>query len=118
MVGHGRVHFPSGVLSKYYIPMFEKLKEDGFVPDDLAAALSTFPEKLPTGSGRCCGGQNLYKLNDTFILDFSAREQYFTVITENGIESLKFALFLDSLAKITLPYTGAYTNHHISMPLD
>jgi hypothetical protein len=33
---------PLCVLSKYNKPLYEKLREDGFIPDDLDAILSTF----------------------------------------------------------------------------
>ena len=29
------------MLSKYYLPLYEKLRKEGFVPDELNAALST-----------------------------------------------------------------------------
>ena len=33
-------------ISKYYIPLYKKLREDGLVPDDLDAVLSTFPPRV------------------------------------------------------------------------
>ena len=44
MVGHGCIHFT--FVSKFYIPLYEKLREDGRVQDDLDAILSTFPIKI------------------------------------------------------------------------
>lgn len=58
--------------------------------------------------------QHLYTLNDTFMLDFSLRKQFFTVITEKGRETLIFfALFAESRPMAIRPYTGAYTIHHL-----
>ena len=73
--------------------------EEGLVPDNLKAILSTFLPKLP----KC---QLLYTLNDTFIIDFSICTKSFTIITKQGVE----ALFYDGQFKGS-PYTGAYTNH-------
>jgi hypothetical protein len=36
---------PLYVLPKHYIPLYEKLREDRLVPDDLDAVLSTFTQK-------------------------------------------------------------------------
>ena len=92
------------MLSKRYIPLYEKLREEGFVPDDLDEILSTFPPGVPRS-------QPLYTLDDTFIIDSSIRTKAFTIITEQGVEMLPFDdLFYDSRFK-GLPYTGAYTNH-------
>ena len=38
---------PLFVLPKYYIPLYEKLREELFVPDDLNTALSTFSDRFP-----------------------------------------------------------------------
>jgi hypothetical protein len=38
---------PLFVLSKGYIPLYEKLREELLVPDDLDAVLSTFPQRFP-----------------------------------------------------------------------
>ena len=71
-------------VSKYYIPLYEKLREEGLVPDDLDAVLSTFAPTV-----RKC--QHLYTLNDTFIVDFCIKEYEFVVITEHGVEKIRFA---------------------------
>jgi hypothetical protein len=71
---------PLFVLSKAYIPLYEKLREELLVPDDLDAVLSTFPHRFP----KYFRSQCLYTLNDTFIVNFSSSEQNFTVITEQG----------------------------------
>jgi hypothetical protein len=36
---------PLHALPKYYSPLYDKLGEEQFVPDDLDAALSTLPSK-------------------------------------------------------------------------
>ena len=92
-------------LSKYYIPLYEKLKEDRLLPDDLVTALSTTPSR------KCLyhRSQLHYTLNDTFTVDFSSRKSSFIVITEQGVESLHLALFIDSRKQHAKrrPYTGA-----------
>jgi hypothetical protein len=95
-------------VSKNYIPLYEKLREEGFVSDDLDAVLSTFT-KLP--NGRC---QSIYTLNDPFIVDFSCN-RLFSVVTEKGMEILLLkGTFEDQRPTRMMPYTGAYTNHHLS----
>jgi hypothetical protein len=100
---------PLFVVSRFYIPLYEKLREERLVSDDLDSVLSTFPLKLPS-YGR---NQYLYTLNDTFIVDFGTQHPCFRVITEQGMEVLDFiGLFYEDRggSRIT-PYTGAYTNH-------
>ena len=104
---------PLHVLSKYYIPLYEKLREENLIPDDLYAALSAFPPRLPTG--RYYTGQNLYTINDTFIIDLSIRGLSLSVITEQGMEALElYGLFTEWRVSL-LPYTGEYTNHLLSI---
>jgi hypothetical protein len=57
---------PLCVLSKYYKPLYEKLREDRLVPDDFDTILST----LTSGFPRYNRSQLLYTLNDTFIVGF------------------------------------------------
>ena len=95
-------------VSNYYPPLYGKLREEGLVPDDLDAVLSTFT--------RAPRGQQIYTLNDTFIVDFSRLQLSLTVVTEEGMETLEFVLFCDTRPTRVLPYTGAYTNHHL--PID
>jgi hypothetical protein len=100
---------------KYYFPLYEKLREEGFVSDHLDAALSTLPY-LKFSYRR---SHYLYTLNDTFIVDFSSLWTFFFVITEQGTESISFTdMFLDvrEMCKYAT-YTGADTNHHISILL-
>jgi hypothetical protein len=96
---------PLFVLSKYYKPLYEKLREDRLVPDDLDAILST----LTSGPLRYKRSRLLYTLNDTFIVDFSCFNHHFHVITEQGMELLRvYTPFLESRGGFrSLPYTGA-----------
>ena len=99
-------------LSKYYIPLYEKLREERLVPDDLDVILSSFP---PAAS-KYGLIQVLYTINDTFIVDFGKHARVFSVVTEQGMEKLPFfALFCESRLKNNprLPYTGAYTNQYL-----
>jgi hypothetical protein len=107
---------PLCVLLNRYKPLYEKLREDRLVPDDLDAILSTFTPRVLSYNR----SQLLYTLNDTFIVDFSCRVQCFSVITEKGMESIKFiSPFSECLEgrDKTLPYTGAFTNHRLSILL-
>jgi hypothetical protein len=76
---------PLFCLAKHYIRLYEKLREERFVPDDLDAALSTLPSQFPSFTSR---SHLLYTLNDTFTLDFSSRASFFYycqyAITEQG----------------------------------
>jgi hypothetical protein len=103
---------PIYILSKYYSPLYEKLREERLVPDDLDAVLSTLPSTKPKYDRR-----HLFTLNDTFIIDFSNYASTFFVVTEQGVESLRiYGIFYDTrvMHKAT-PYTGAYTNYHLSI---
>ena len=94
-------------LRKYYnpSPLYESLREDQLVSDDLDAILSTLSLKFPNYHQ----GHYLYRLNDTFILDFSKFELTFFIITEQGMERLHLIkLFFDSRGVILKsPYTGS-----------
>ena len=100
---------PLFILSKWYTPLYEKLREEQLVPDDLHRLLSTFPD----GFCKYRRTQFLYSLNDTFIIDFSHHMRNLIVLTEQGMAKLHFlASFIDKRAKYkSKPYTGAYTNH-------
>ena len=102
------------ILSKRYFPLYEKLREERLVPDDLHAVLSTFPSQ----SLSYRRSQLLYTLNDTFIVDFSGESILF-VITEQGAKRLPFLkTFSNSRgSNATKPYTGAYIIHHLSISL-
>jgi hypothetical protein len=94
---------PLFVVSRFYTPLYEKLREERLVPDDLDAVLSTFPCKS-------LNRQFLYTLNDTFIVDFGVCLQRLTVFTEQGMEVLKFTgPFYKARVGSTrrlIPYTG------------
>ena len=96
---------------KIYVSLYEKLKEDLLVPDDLHTVLSTFPYKSP----RYHQSQTLFTLNDTFIIELGAMVQRIFFITEQGMESLRFTGPFSEQTEhhISNPFTGAYTNHHI-----
>ena len=96
-------------LSKYFIPLYEKLREEGIVPDDLHEILSTFPLNVH----RC---QLLYTLNDTFIVDFSSHGLSFNVITEKkGMEKVRFiGTFVEKRSTHMTPYTGVHIQITIS----
>jgi hypothetical protein len=107
---------PLFAVSRFYTPLYEKLREERLVPDDLD--LSTFPHRS-LSYGR---GQYLYTLNDTFIVDFGAVTHNISVVTEQGMETLIFSgPFCDRRHGVNRgynPYTGAYTNHDLSILLD
>ena len=91
-------------ISKYHLPLYEKLREDGFISDDLDKALSTLPQtkykfrRVPI----------IYTLNDRFIIDFGCSTSVFIVVTEQGVEKLKLQrMFFDYRKKCkSSPYTG------------
>jgi hypothetical protein len=126
---------PLHVVSKCYTPLYENMRDDQLIPDDLHAILSTFPPLSPRYRRR----QLLYTINDTFIIDFSVVYRKFCVITENGLEILQlvklFAAdgptrsviteqgaemlknpeeFTAKRSTLSSPYTGTYTNDHLS----
>jgi hypothetical protein len=108
---------PLYVLPKYHLPLYEKLREDQLVPDDLDAALSTLTQRKP----KYRQVQPLYTLNDAFIVNFSSILLSLAAITEQGIEKIRLSgPFFEERDGIQLirPYTGAYTNHHLSILLD
>jgi hypothetical protein len=106
---------PLYILSKHYPPLYEKLREDQFIPDDLDRVLATLPKKMI----KYHRSQPLYSLNDTFIVNFGNNSHTFLVITEQGVETQRFNyLFFDGreMYRCT-PYTGADPNHHLSIVL-
>jgi len=93
-------------VSRHYIPLYKKLREEQLVPDDLDAVLSTLPlDKM----SKYRGIQKIYTINDTFMIDFSFEGQNFTVITEQGIEKIRLlGLFIDWRKSVgCTPYTGS-----------
>jgi hypothetical protein len=98
---------PVCILPRYYNSLYEKLREDRLVPDNLDAILSTFTSKLPKN-----GYQLLYTLEDTFIVDFSSRQLIFSVVTEQGMEKLSFRVpYFEQHGGRVMPYTGAYSRY-------
>ena len=96
-------------ISKHYLSLYAKLREDRLVPDDLDSILSTLPLK----KFQYTRGQILYTLNDTFIINFSRSNLNLIVSTEQGLETLQFRdHFVDrrDLHEVN-PYTGGYTHH-------
>ena len=102
---------PLFLVSKYNIPLYEKLREELLVSDKLDAILSTFPKKRLGGQYHLQhhrSSQLLYRLNDTFIIDFSYFLRQLTVITEQGMETMKFSSHIsETRPKQWTPYTGA-----------
>jgi hypothetical protein len=95
-------------VSKHHPPLYEKLREEGLVSDDLDAVLSTFTRvpRLET--------HPIYTLNDPFIVDFSGPCRYIPVVTEQGMETFLLPeLFKENRPNSICPFTGAYTNHHL-----
>ena len=102
--------------SNLYSLLYEKLREELLVPDDLDAALSALPSLCPRYHRR---NHLLYTLNDEFIVDFGIWGMELFVITEQGAERLRLLeLFSDrrkrSKAIFYRAYTGGYANHPIS----
>lgn len=57
-----------------------------------------------------------YTFNDPFIVDFSRRYWGLTIITEEGVDSLRcLGQFIEGRPKLIIPLTGAYTNYHLSI---
>ena len=96
-------------LSLYNSPLYEKLREERLVPDDLDRVLST---SISNVNSYYRGVTRLYTLNDPFIVDFSKKALYSLVITEKAIEKMVvMKKFVDQRKKCkAAPYTGAYTN--------
>ena len=88
---------------KTFIPLYQKLREDGLVPDDLDSILSTFP------GVRRIYSQTLFTLDDPFIVEFSRETQFLSVVTEQGMTTMPFRRhFFDARQwHLGLPYTGA-----------
>jgi hypothetical protein len=106
---------PLYVLPTYFLPLYEKLREERFVPDDLDRVLLTLsPARRSYGRS-----QSLYTFNDTFIVDFNMVNSTLFVITERGVESLSNNnLFVDRRGMVMrTPYTGTYTNYRLSILL-
>jgi hypothetical protein len=105
---------PLYVLSKYYLPLYEKLREELFVPDDLDRALLTLPS-VPYKYRR---SQIIYTLNDTFIVNFNMTHSTLFVITERGVEHQLFRnMFSDQRRMFSCPpYRGAHKLPSLDIP--
>ena len=99
---------PLPFLPKHNFPLYEKLREEGFVSDELDKVLSSSPPKISNYRG----GTRLYKLNDPFIVDFSIKSLCFLLITEKTIETLLVINIFEDQRKVRkiAPYTGAHIN--------
>ena len=104
---------PLYVLSKYSPPLYEKLREDGFVPDDLDRVLSTFPTLIPK-YGR---SHFFYTLNDNFIIDFSSYRILFFVITEQGVGNLPFNRTIYDGRNNAVSFTGTHKSPSPDTPI-
>ena len=109
MVGHGRVHFSH--LNQFFFPSVCKTEGRRNCFRRVTRSFIDFALKYRRS-------HLLYTLNDTFIFDFSNRT-LLLVITEQGAEKLSLTgidIFFDTPRSTkTTPYTGAYTNHHLSI---
>ena len=98
-------------LPKFFPPLYEKLREEELIPDDLDKALAAFPPKKIFYSR----SQLLYTLNDAFIVDFSSQLMSIMVIHEQGMQRIRlqqiFTDFRDNSKEV--PYTGAYICYHL-----
>ena len=101
---------PLFYLSKFFPLLYEKLREDQLIPDDLDKVLAVFPSKKSLYRR----SQLFYTLNDTFIVDFSFKRWVPCAITEQGgMQTIQFQhIFTDyrDNGKVE-PYTGAYTSY-------
>ena len=103
---------PLHSLPKYFPILYERLREDRLIPDDLDKALAALPSQHRIR-------RFLFTLNDTFTLDFSSPRTVFYIITEKGVRTLPLdSVFLDNRDKRRCrPYKGAYTSHHLDTPI-
>ena len=101
---------PLFLLPKVLSPLYEKLREDQLIPDDLDKVLAALPSRRSNRRSHF-----LHTLNDTFIIDFSCRKWIPCVVTEQGIHRLPLHNVFTDNRKICkeVPYTGAYTSHHL-----
>ena len=106
-------------IAKSHPPVYEKLREENFVSDDIDRVLSTslsIKQKNPIIPS--ISSQVLYSLHDSFIVDFNCTKSDLFVVTEQGLQRMELGkLFSDSRGFIPGigPYTGANTNHLLSI---
>ena len=93
-------------LPKFFPLLYEKLREDQLIPDDLDRVLVALPSRKSDHRSHF-----LYTLNDTFIVDFSSQMVVLNVITEQGMQRFRLQhIFTDRRDKcgdVREPYTGA-----------
>jgi hypothetical protein len=93
-------------VSRSFIPLYQKLREDRLVSDELDSSLSTLPVKRLVYSLN----QLLYTINDPFTVDFGPNARNLTVITERGMATIQLRkqFFDGRVCCRGFPYTGAY----------
>jgi hypothetical protein len=100
---------PLHILPQCYPVIYEKLREEGLIPDDLHAVLSAFPKK----SSKYSRSQHLFTLHDPFIIDLNSSTRVLYMITEKGRERFPFRsifsdqrLVRDGITRDGIPYEG------------
>ena len=109
-VCRGRVHFI--LFQNPITSLYEKLRLDQLIPDDLDGALATIPKNLIQYSRN----NVLYTLNDTFTSMSLTLRRISSPLPDQGVESLRLIrLFFRCSSNVyeCRPYTGADTNHHL-----
>ena len=97
---------PLFVLPKHAAPLYQKLRVDQLIPDDLHTAISNLPPIIPSYRR----SQMIYAFSDTFIVDFTKETLFFIVITEKGFElsTIQNPIVDFRRSSNGSPYTGAY----------
>ena len=103
---------PLCYLPKIFSPLYEKLRKEKFVSDDLHRVLSPLISSMSPPFPKYRRSR-LYTLNDPFIVDFSKPKAFFFAITEQGMQNLILCdMFTDGrdrdIHASIRPYTGAY----------
>ena len=91
-------------ISKHYPSLYENLREDGMISNNLDTVLAAFPSKIPANS------RLFHTLNDTFLYDFGSKKFHFLAVTEQGAERVSlFDIMSDARDHMrnSRPYTGA-----------
>ena len=96
-------------LSKFYHRLYEKLREDQLILDDLDKVLAAFPSKKHLYSR----SQLLYTLYDTFIVDFGKQWIPYVITEQGSMQRISFMLLFTDCRDNCKdePYTGAYTSY-------
>ena len=104
-------------IPKIHSHLYEKLREENLVSDDLDRVLSTSLSINPNPAHR---SHILYTLNDIFIVNFSITTTTLFVVTEKSVQKMElYRIFSDGRGIPTgiRPYSGIYTNHLLSILL-